>query len=125
MKIYRKKKNLPLLFIGAMTLLGSIAVTSYGLSIRNLPATKAVETASPSIFSIDPSFSSSMVLQRGQIIDIWGTGTPRTQFKVTFANKSINSVVGTYGGWKISFPPMAAGGPYQLIISGGASAIRH
>ncbi|MGN0395843.1 MAG: sialate O-acetylesterase [Coprococcus sp.] len=62
-------------------------------------------------------FGSGMVLQQGKTLVIWGTSDEDTVVQIEFADrtgmcKSIN------GEWRIELPAVAAGGPYEMVISG-------
>ncbi len=60
----------------------------------------------------------SMVLQRGQEVNIWGWGDKGENVTVQFQNKTYQAQTDEKGKWKIELPPMKAGGPYQMVIEG-------
>lgn len=58
-------------------------------------------------------FSSNMVFAQGLPIRIYGTGKGEAQ--ITFAEQT-RTVVSEAEQWQVGFPPMAYGGPYELIF---------
>jgi sialate O-acetylesterase len=60
----------------------------------------------------------SMVLQRDANINIWGWASPKEKIKINFQNKNYKAVTGADGKWLVVLPPMKAGGPYTMDISG-------
>ncbi len=58
-----------------------------------------------------------MVLQRGAEITIWGWADEKEKIKVEF-NGQEKSIIAKDGNWKVKFPAMKAGGPFQMTISG-------
>jgi sialate O-acetylesterase len=63
--------------------------------------------------------SSHMVLQRDRPIHIWGWSAPGERVSVAL-RESIRAAEGdSLGTWSIFLPPEAAGGPYQLTVTGG------
>src|ERR1022692_2473155 len=62
--------------------------------------------------------SSHMVLQRERPIHIWGWSAPGEKVSVAFDGISRDVVGNSLGNWSVFLPPEAAGGPYQLIVTG-------
>jgi sialate O-acetylesterase len=62
--------------------------------------------------------SDGMVLQRETKLMIWGWALPGEKVQIRFNKKSISTITGTDGSWKVSLPPMKAGGPYAMEIKG-------
>jgi len=62
--------------------------------------------------------SNGMVLQRDTKIRIWGWAAPGEKVQVKFNKKTISTVTGPGGNWKVSLPPMNAGGPYIMVVKG-------
>ncbi len=58
-----------------------------------------------------------MVLQRGQEIPVWGSGTVGKTITVRLSQSILKAKVDARGQWKVIFPIMQAGGPYQMTIS--------
>ena len=64
-------------------------------------------------------FADHMVMQRDLPIPIWGTALPGVSVEATLAGKSVLAKVDEEGRWKIDFPRLPAGGPFQLVIRAG------
>ena len=64
-------------------------------------------------------FTDHMVFQRHKPITIYGTANSNDKIKVLFNNKQLIAVADAYGKWKVQFPQMAHGGPYNLNIQSG------
>jgi sialate O-acetylesterase len=62
--------------------------------------------------------SDGMVIQRDSRINVWGWAEPGEKVKVKFINKTYSTVTDSKGDWKISLPPMKAGGPYKMQVDG-------
>jgi sialate O-acetylesterase len=59
-----------------------------------------------------------MVLQRDRPIHIWGWSDPGEKVAVAFHGTSRDSLGDSLGNWNVFLPPEAAGGPYQLTVTG-------
>ena len=68
--------------------------------------------------------SDSMVLQRNQPVTIWGWSANDAAVTVTFNGKQFKAKPAKDHRWAITLPPMAAGGPYVMNISGGGSQLQ-
>ena len=68
-------------------------------------------------------FSDGLVLQRGAAIPVWGWAPPTTSVSVTLSNQTRTTTVDARGAWRVSFPAMKAGGPYEMTIAGGGKRI--
>lgn len=73
--------------------------------------------------SLPMIFSDHMVLQRNQEIPVYGTADANEQIEVSLNSRKLSTVADAYGRWKVRFPPMSHGGPYQLIITSKAKRI--
>lgn len=62
--------------------------------------------------------SDSMVLQRDTKLQIWGWASPGEKLRVQFSNKTYKTKADADGKWKLGLPPMKAGGPYTMKITG-------
>ncbi len=60
----------------------------------------------------------SMVLQRDTKLNIWGWASKGEKISVRFNNKTYKTTTGNDGKWLLQLPPMKAGGPYTMDISG-------
>lgn len=63
-------------------------------------------------------FRDGMVLQRDKPIRLWGSGSPGEPLSLTFQARTYTTSVDPTGFWEVTLPPHAAGGPYELSISG-------
>ena len=70
-------------------------------------------------------FSENMVLQRDVPIPVWGWGPEGEVITVTIADEQQDAkmtvplkVIVTNGAWRVTLPPLKAGGPYTLLIMG-------
>ena len=68
-------------------------------------------------------FTDNMVLQRNQPIQIYGTANGGDTIEVTFKQQKKNVIVDKYGKWKISFPALTKGGPYEMTVQSKATKI--
>jgi sialate O-acetylesterase len=62
--------------------------------------------------------SDGMVLQRDTKVIIWGWASPGEKVQVKFNKKTVSTVTDSEGNWKVSLPPMKAGGPYAMEVKG-------
>src|SRR5262245_46071231 len=60
----------------------------------------------------------SMVLQRDARINVWGWASGGEKVNVRFNGKTYKTKATADGKWLIVLPPMRAGGPYSMDISG-------
>ncbi|MDQ0254788.1 sialate O-acetylesterase [Evansella vedderi] len=67
--------------------------------------------------------SDGMVLQRNQLLTIWGETKPFEEVKVFFLEKLFRTTSNNKGEWSISIEPLEAGGPYVMEISGEEETI--
>jgi sialate O-acetylesterase len=63
-------------------------------------------------------FSDHMVLQRGRNVLIWGWADPGEPIVVSFAAQVRHAIGGRDGRWKVTLPPMNAGGPFLMSVRG-------
>lgn len=61
--------------------------------------------------------SDGMVLQRDQVLNIWGYGNPKQVVNVTFLGKKFTTKVGADGQWNVKIPAQKYGGPYEMKIN--------
>jgi sialate O-acetylesterase len=65
--------------------------------------------------------SDNAVLQRGQPIPIWGTADPGEAIRVDLEGHTAAAKAGADGRWRVDLPAMAAGGPFELTVTGDAA----
>ena len=63
-------------------------------------------------------FADHAVLQRDQPVAVWGWSRPNSKVKVALAGATRKTRADVNGRWEVSFPPMEAGGPYRMEVSG-------
>ncbi|MNX34576.1 Acetylxylan esterase precursor [compost metagenome] len=68
-------------------------------------------------------FSNNMVLQRNQTIAVYGTANGVDPIEVTFNKQKKATTADQYGKWKINFPAMTKGGPYEMTIQSKGTSI--
>ncbi len=61
---------------------------------------------------------SNMVLQQGKPVRVWGKADAGEKVSVALAGQTASTVAGADGRWLLNIEPPAAGGPYELTISG-------
>ncbi|MEJ5960808.1 GDSL-type esterase/lipase family protein [Pedobacter immunditicola] len=69
-------------------------------------------------------FADHMVLQRKQPIPIYGKADAGEPIEVTFNNKHLSATTDANGQWKVVFPAMQHGGPYELLVKQKDKQIR-
>lgn len=62
--------------------------------------------------------SDGMVLQQNTKINVWGWASANEKVNLKFAGNSYTCSANSEGEWSIWLPPMKAGGPYTMQISG-------
>ncbi|PST82056.1 sialate O-acetylesterase [Pedobacter yulinensis] len=72
-------------------------------------------------FSLSPVFTDHMVLQRNQPIPVSGTANAGAAVTVELNGQRMATQATAAGQWKVVFPPMKHGGPYQMRVSGAGS----
>jgi len=61
--------------------------------------------------------SDGMVIQRGEVVKIWGKGGPGEKIRVALAGTVSSGTVKEDSTWKVELPEFEAGGPFQLQIN--------
>lgn len=69
-------------------------------------------------------FSDHLVLQRNLLIPIWGTADGGTEISVHLNKTKISTTANYLGHWKVTMPPMLAGGPHTLTIQSNTETIQ-
>ena len=64
-------------------------------------------------------FSDGLVLQRGAAIPVWGWAPPKTSVSVVLNGQTRTGTADARGAWRVTFPAMTAGGPYEMTVAGG------
>jgi sialate O-acetylesterase len=68
-------------------------------------------------------FGSDMVLQRDAVVPVWGTAAPAATVTVAIAGHSVTATADAAGRWRAELPPMKAGGPHRLTVTGDGSTL--
>jgi sialate O-acetylesterase len=71
---------------------------------------------------LHPLFSDHAVLQRDRPVRVWGKADPGERLSVTIGAARASTVAGADGTWRTELPPMPAGGPYRLEVTGAGGA---
>ncbi|MEY2599464.1 MAG: hypothetical protein RLZZ142_1723 [Verrucomicrobiota bacterium] len=64
-------------------------------------------------------FSDHMVLQRQRPLPLWGRATPGATVSITLAGNVQTTQAGAKGQWRVTFPPLEAGGPHEITVTSG------
>jgi sialate O-acetylesterase len=67
---------------------------------------------------LPPFFNCNMVLQQGIPIPVWGWASPGEKVSVTFNNKTVTTITGKDGKWRVTLDAMNYGGPYSMVVKG-------
>lgn len=86
--------------------LASRVLIAFGLA--SLTSAAGAAPASPSL-SLDPLFSTNMVIQRGRPVPIHGTGVPGAGVVVRLLGAEARSVVAPDGRWSATLPALSGG----------------
>jgi sialate O-acetylesterase len=70
-------------------------------------------------------FSDGMLLQRDLPIHVWGRSAPAEKIAATFRGETRAAVADDLGRWQLYLSPVAAGGPYDLTVSGSNQIVVH
>ena len=62
-----------------------------------------------------------MVLQQGMALPVWGKDLPAQAVTVSLCGKSVVTQTGSDGKWKVLLPPLLAGGPFEMTLSGSSA----
>lgn len=74
-------------------------------------------------FKLNKLFASHMVLQRDLPIPVYGTANAGERIEVQFNNTSLRTETDFNGKWKVEFPAMKFGGPYQIKVTSNQNTI--
>jgi sialate O-acetylesterase len=71
--------------------------------------------------SLPKVLSSHMVIQRELPVHVWGVATPGEAVRVSFRGETRSTQANPLGRWSLYLKPGAAGGPFQMTVSGSGS----
>ena len=87
------------------------------------PRARAQADSAAGGFRLARIFGDRMVLQRGARIPVWGWSAPGAAVTVTLQGRAASASSDRTGRWRVTFPALAAGGPYELDAEGGGTCI--
>ncbi|WP_316757035.1 GDSL-type esterase/lipase family protein [Pedobacter aquatilis] len=74
-------------------------------------------------FKLNKIFSNHMVLQRDLPIPVYGTANAGDRIEVQFNNINLHTETDFNGKWKVEFPAMKFGGPYQIKVTSNQNTV--
>ena len=98
------KHNIP--HLGVFALLLAFCATAC------TPPTPATDLTLPALFT------DHMVLQRDTPIAVWGWASPKGTVSVAINDQQATTRANADSTWRLTLPPMPAGGPHTLTIAG-------
>ncbi|MBC2595060.1 sialate O-acetylesterase [Ruficoccus amylovorans] len=69
-------------------------------------------------------FGDHMVLQRDLDNPVWGKANPGEHISVTIADQRHETQADAAGNWKLKLDPLAAGGPFEMVVEGESDTKR-
>lgn len=93
-----------------------IIIKSYIFSLL-IVLTLTIDIATAEV-KLPPLISDNMVLQRNTELKIWGWAAKEEKVVVQFHGVTKEVITGMDKKWMVTFPAMAAGGPYEMLING-------
>lgn len=88
------------------------------LPLLLLAASAFAQSDVPARPFLSSMFTSHMVLQRQRSVPIWGWTTPGAAVSVSLSGIEAKATADADGRWTAWLPPMKAGGPFTLTVSG-------
>jgi len=84
----------------------------------------AAVSAARADVSLPHVFGSHMVLQRDTKIPVWGWAAPGEPVKVSLGSgPAVPALANAAGEWRVTLPPMPAGGPHKLTVAGRTTVV--
>jgi sialate O-acetylesterase len=74
--------------------------------------------AAPAAVRLPQVFGDHMVLQRDAPIVVWGWAGAGENVTVTLAGRTATAAADAAGGWRVTLPPLSAGGPFEMTVAG-------
>jgi sialate O-acetylesterase len=81
------------------------------------------QTDTAGAFRLARIFGDGMVLQRGARIPVWGWAAPGAAVAVTLHGRTARARADGAGSWRVTFPALGAGGPYELAAEAGPARV--
>lgn len=88
--------------------------------MKRLFVVSLILAASASMFAkvkLPRLFSDGVVLQRGQVVPVWGEADANESVTLTFGKKTYSTKADEKGNWRIDLPKMKAGGPFEIMVN--------
>lgn len=101
-----------MLLVGLLYFAATVAVSGFA----SLLTRKAWARPTPA-----DVFTDHMVLQRDINLPVWGAAEPGESVTVEIAGATADAVADADGAWRATLPPLSAGGPHELVVSGSDS----
>jgi len=89
-----------------------------GGSAAAFVATAWWAAAAVAVVAPHPLFTDHAVLQQGVDVPVWGTADPGEAVTVEIGGRHGSATADAKGKWLVRLPPMPAGGPFTMTISG-------
>lgn len=86
--------------------------------VLGMAASAAIATAAHADVKLSSLFQDHMVLQRGQVVPVWGKADPGEEVTVTLAEQSKRATADANGDWTVKLDPLRAGGPWTFEAKG-------
>ena len=84
-----------------------------------LAAGLAVATPASASVTLPHVFGDHMVLQRDQVLPVWGWADPGEKVSVQIGDQqAVTTTANRAGQWRVTLPKMSAGGPLTLTVTG-------
>jgi len=68
-------------------------------------------------------FQDHAVLQRDQVLPVWGWAAPLTRIRVTLAGNEAHGLSNAQGDWLVRLPALSAGGPHTLTVEAAGETL--
>jgi len=81
--------------------------------------------APPADVALPPIFAAGMVVQRDRPIPVWGWARPGQEVVVEIAGRRVAARTGADGRWQARLPPLPAGGPHEMTVTGERRVTLH
>lgn len=69
------------------------------------------------LFRVNRMFQDNMVLQRGKLIPIWGTGTPGEELSIMIQGQTWTGKINTKGTWQIEIGPLVTSFEEEMLLT--------
>ncbi len=84
----------------------------------------ALSSACQAQLTLPPLVGDHMVMQREAEVPVWGWAPPGEAVTVTFDGTPYRATAAADSTWRVTLPPMEAGGPHEMTVEGAGETIR-